>query len=61
VHKIKIKRLAQRGIKGEGRGSPEFIDVACSTGDASSSGSGSLVAERSRERARVPEGVEALL
>jgi hypothetical protein len=55
------KGVWRSGGSREGRGSPEFVDVAGSTSGALSSGLGSLVAERLRERASVSDGVEALL
>jgi hypothetical protein len=55
------KEVGAKRDRVKGQGSPEFVDVIGSTGGASGSSSGSLVAERLRERVMVQEGVEALL
>jgi hypothetical protein len=60
VRGIKVKRLVQKRIK-ERVEAHRSLAMVPAVLVALRSGSGSLVAEMSRERARVQEGVEALL
>jgi hypothetical protein len=53
VREIEIEGKVQKIGQGEGRGSPEINDTTGSNGGATSSGSSSLVVERSRKEARV--------
>jgi hypothetical protein len=61
VREIEIEGKVQKLGRGERRGSSEIEDTAGINGGATSSGLGSLAAERPRKEARVHEGVEAFL